>query len=212
MSARKKGITLTIGVLLAFAALVTGIFVAQHMHSKKKIDSSQFHGTLLQQPRQIEQFALVDINNATFDNQNLQGQWTMVFFGFTNCGYLCPTTMSELAKMYHFLEQKNVKPLPQVILISVDPDRDTIEKLKQYVTSFNPHFQGARGDDDAIKKMSHEMGIAYSKQPINGSNENYDVQHSGAIILFNPQGELVAFFTTPHKAELLAQDYQLLTA
>ena len=212
MPAKNNRVRLTVIILLAFAALVTGLFVSQHLNRKKEIDPSRFHGTLLQQPREIEKFALMGIDNAPFDNSSLQGQWTMVFFGFTNCGYLCPTTMAELGKMYRVLENKGVKPLPRVVLISIDPERDTLEKLKQYTTAFNSHFYGARGEDVDVKKMTREMGIAYGKVAIPTATDpnNYDVQHSGAVMLFNPQGQLNAFFTTPHQAQLLAEDYQLL--
>jgi protein SCO1 len=214
MPAKKNRVKLTVILLLAFAALITGLFISQKVNGKKEIDLSQFHGTLLHQPREIEQFALTGIDNSRFDNQSLQGEWTMVFFGFTNCGYLCPTTMAELAKMYRVLENKGVKPLPRVVLISIDPERDTLEKLKSYTTAFNSHFYAARGDDADVRKMTREMGIAYGKVaiPTAADPNNYDVQHSGAVMLFNPQGQLNAFFTTPHQAQLLAEDYQLLVS
>lgn len=136
------------------------------------------------------------------------------FFGFTNCGYLCPTTMAELAKMYRTLEEEGVQPLPRVVMVSIDPDRDNLEKLNQYVKAFDPHFYGARGSDEIVKQMTREMGIAYAKIAIPNDNDphNYDVQHSGAVMVFNPNGELNAFFTTPHQANLLAKDYQLLVS
>lgn len=173
-----------------------------------------FHGTLLEKPREIEQFSLTGIDNKSFTNASLQGQWTIVFFGFTNCGYVCPTTMAELNKMYRLLEEKKVKPLPQIVMVSVDPQRDSLDKLDHYVRAFNPHFYGARGDEDVVRKMTREMGIAYAKVelPNSQNSENYDMQHSAALMLFNPQGELTAFFTTPHQADLLAKDYQLLVS
>ncbi|KTC68147.1 SCO1/SenC family transporter protein [Legionella birminghamensis] len=209
MASQNKRITLTVTLLVAIAAMFAGLFVSQHIHWKKEIDPSQFHGTFLQKPRDIEQFSLTGIDQQSFDNHSLQGQWTMIFFGFTNCGYVCPTTMAELAKMYGILEQQHTKPLPRVVMVSVDPERDDLNTLKNYVLAFNPHFYGARGEQQAVKKMAMEMGIAYEKK-ISGNPDNYDVQHSGAVMLFNPQGELSAFFTTPHRAELLAKDYQLL--
>jgi protein SCO1/2 len=212
MPAKKNRITLTVIVLFAFAALITGLFVSQHISIKKRIDTSKFHGTLLNKPREIEQFVLAGIDNAKFDNQSLQGQWTMMFFGFTSCGYLCPTTMAELAKMYRILNEKGVKPMPKVVMITIDPERDNTDKLKNYATAFNSNFYAAYGEQESLKKMTREMGIAYGKVVSNTitDNNNYDIQHSGAIMLFNPQGELSAFFTTPHQAELLAEDYQLL--
>ncbi len=212
MPDKKNRVILTVAVLVAFMALVLGVFVSQYVFSKKKIDLSQFHGTYLEKAREVNQFSLTGTDQKVFDNTSLQGQWTMMFFGFTNCGYLCPTTMAELAKMYRLLEEKGVKPLPQVMMISIDPERDSLDKLGQYVKAFNPHFYGATGDQNAIKMMTREMGVAYAKVALPNSEDtkNYDMEHTGAVMLFNPKGELTAFFTTPHQAELLARDYQVL--
>jgi protein SCO1/2 len=215
MSVNKtKSVTLTISVLVAIAFLFAGLFISQHMHFNKKIDESEFHGTYLQNPRTVNQFSLVGIDNKPFDNASLQGHWTIVFFGFTNCGFLCPTTMAELSKMYRILEEKGVANLPQVVMISIDPERDSLEKLGHYVNSFHSTFYGARGEEEAVHLLTREMGVAYEKIINKESNDPgaYDVQHSGTVILFNPQGELNAFFTTPHHADLLAKDYMLLVS
>lgn len=214
MSLKSKGVTLTVIFLLGCIGLFAGIFVSQHLHFKKKIDVANFHGTYLKKPRTVNPFALSGIDEMPFDNSSLQGQWTMVFFGFTNCGYLCPTTMAELGKMYRVLEKSGVKQLPRVVMISIDPDRDDLDKLSHYVKAFHPSFYGARGDDDSIKLMTREMGIAYAKvtNKDQADPQKYDVQHSGAVMLFNPQGELNAFFTTPHHAESLAKDYMMLVS
>lgn len=202
------------GFLLAFAGLCSGIFISQHLSSKKKIDVAAFHGTYLEHPRVVNPFHLTGIDQKRFDNSSLQGQWTLVFFGFTQCGYLCPTTMAELNKMYRILEKKGIKDLPHVIMITIDPKRDSLAQLGHYVTAFNPSFYGARGEESSIKRMTREMGIAYAKVLDKNSKdkEHYDVQHSGAVILFNPEGALNAFFTTPHNAALLAKDYSMLVS
>src|ERR1700744_1123951 len=124
MPAQKNRVTLTVIALIALMALFAGLFVSQYFYSKNKIDANNFYGTLLDKPRQIDQFALTGTDNQPFTNASLNGQWTMIFFGFTNCGYVCPTTMAELAKMYRILEEKKVTPLPRVVLISIDPQRD----------------------------------------------------------------------------------------
>lgn len=214
MSVKIKGVHTTVAIVLAIGALFTGLFVSQHIQAKKKIDVAQFNGTYLEHPRAINEFSLTGTDNKTFNNQALQGHWTLVFFGFSNCGYVCPTTMAELGKMYRLLQEQKVKELPQVVMISIDPQRDSLERLSDYVASFQPQFYGARGDEKDIKAMTQEMGIAYAKVINKDStdSQNYDIQHSGAIMLFNPQGELNAFFTTPHRADLLAKDYMLLVA
>ena len=217
MPDKKKRITLTVAFLLAMIALTAGLFVSQHQHAKKTIDASQLNGTLLDEPRALQAFSLIGTDQKPFNNESLKGSWTMVFFGFTHCGYMCPTTMAELGKMYRLLEAKHVTPLPQVVMISIDPKRDSLETLNHYVKAFDVHFYGARGDESAIQAMTRELGIAYLKVARKNTDNatdsaDYDVDHTGSIMLFNPQGELIAFFTSPHQATLLARDYMLLTA
>ncbi len=211
---KKNSIVITVMGLLAFMALVLGLYVSQQLHFTKHIDTEAFNGTLLDSPRKVSAFSLNDIYNQPFNNASLQGHWTMVFFGFTGCGTICPTTMANLSKMYRLLEAKGVQKLPKVVMISVDPERDSMDKLAHYVTSFNAHFLGAYGDEPMLKKMTQELGIAYTKvvKPSTENMQNYDIEHTGTIILFNPHGELSAFFTMPHDASHLAEDYLLLVA
>ena len=205
-------IMITVAGLLGIIALVLGLFVSQQVNLRKSRDLSQFHGTALDKPREVGAFVLTGTDNTPFTNASLQGHWTLLFFGFTNCGSICPTTMAELGKMYHVLEEKKVKTLPHVVMVSVDPERDSLDKLAHYVKAFDPHFYGARGDDQAVKKMTKEVGIVYTKIIRHGHEnlQNYDIEHTGTVILFNPSGELSAFFTMPHQASLLAKDYLLL--
>ncbi len=199
--------------LIAFLSLFAGFFISQKVQNKS-IDVQQFHGTFLDKPRVVQPFSLIGTDSVPFNNASLQGHWTMIFFGFTNCGSICPTTMAELGKMYRLLEKKGIKKLPNVVMISVDPEHDNLDKLSHYVKAFDPHFYGAQGDDDAINAMTKELGVAYAKinLPHEGDSENYDIEHTGTIMLFNPKGELNAFFTTPHYASLLAKDYLLLVS
>ncbi len=204
----------TIAVLFGLAALFAGIFFFQHSHFKQDIDINTFHGTYLKQARPISSFNLIGTDGQPFDNDKLKGQWTMVFFGFTNCGYVCPTTMAELGKTYRLINNKQIKPAPKVVMISIDPARDSLEKLNNYVHSFDAHFYGARGEKDKIKNMTREVGVVYTKVAARKGHapENYDIQHSGAILVFNPKGELNAFFTAPHNAADIAEDYRKLVS
>jgi protein SCO1 len=208
MFCKKNVMTLCI---LGLIALSFGLLLSHH-NRPDKTKYLALHGTYLEHPRKVSAFTLTDTDNKPFDNKSLQGEWTMVFFGFTSCGYLCPTTLAEMGKMYRLLEQQGVKKLPKVVLISLDPERDSIEKLKEYVKAFHPHFEGARGTAPMIQNMTKEMGIAYAQVAIPDVNDQkaYDIQHTGTILLFNPEGQLSMFFTSPHKADLLAEDYALL--
>lgn len=210
---QKNKVTLALAFVLGLTGLMAGIFVFQQLQNAKHLHLSEFHGAYLEKPRTIKQFSIKGINNKPFNNESLQGKWTFVFFGFTRCGSVCPTTMAELAKMQRIIEKKKLT-LPQVVMVTIDPERDSLARLKNYVQAFHPDFLGARGKESRIEALTAELGIAYAKiaKPSETDSDNYDVQHSGAIMLFNPQGQLNAFFTTPHKANVLAKDYALLVS
>ena len=211
MQNNKNQVMRTVAILLAIIGLMLGLVVSHYMHRTSKMDSTRFHGTWLDEPREVAAFDLIG-TEGPFNHANLQHRWTMMFFGFTTCQSICPTTMVELAKMTQLLEKQGVTPLPQVVLVSLDPERDTGKKLHQYVTAFHPQFLGARGENlEAVKAMANEMGVAYTKVALPGDKDkqHYNIEHTGTLMLFNPEGKLCAFFTMPHHAKLLAKDYLL---
>lgn len=213
MSDKKNRVTITVVLLLAIVGLILGLFVSQYVHRVHPMDTSKFHGTWLDKPRSLSAFHLIKTDKTSFDNASLLHHWTMMFFGFTTCSSICPVTMDELSKMVRLLEKNGVKPLPQVVLVSLDPGTDSLEKLKGYVTAFNPDFFGARGESDAaIKTMAKEIGIAYTKVSSSDNGQRYTIDHTGTIMLFDPEGNLTAFFTMPHHAKQLAEDYQWVMA
>lgn len=207
MSQKSGGVGKTIALLLVLAGIFIGAFLFQHIDFKHKINPDQFHGAYLEQPKQIQDFSFTGIDNGAFNKTYLQGHWTLVFFGFTNCPNICPTTMAELSKMYRMLEKKGVDKKPQVVFVSVDPLRDSLEKLEHYVHAFHKDFYAARGEEGQVQAMAHELGVAFAKTPQGSDAQNYDIQHGGAVLLFNPQGELNAILTPPHKAPALVTDY-----
>ncbi len=194
-------------VIIAIIAFVLGLYFANHVFpTQKQAKAEALHGTLLNSPRKLSAFSLRDTNNHLFNNQRLQGHWTFLFFGFTQCSSICPTTMAELGRMYRELQETGVKTLPEVVMISLDPKRDDAETLAHYVRAFNPDFLGARGDLTTVKPLIKELGVAYAKIKLEGKAD-YDIEHTGTIFLVNPKGELIEFFTMPHQANLIKQDY-----
>lgn len=131
------GQRITLLIILAFIAFVLGSFIGTRW--QKPLADQVSVATILPTPRTISPFHLTDMHNHSFTNQSLLGHWTLMFFGFTNCGYICPTTMGALKQVYNTL-QTNKQPLPQIMFISIDPERDTPQKIQQYVTSFDPNF------------------------------------------------------------------------
>ena len=199
-------------MVFAVVALLLGVLVYQKKQQHQSLLLATVQGTILNKPRAIKPFSLTETDGVPFNNTSLRGHWTLLFFGFTHCGSICPTTMAELSKMTRILEAKGVSPLPRVVMISVDPSGDSLAGLRRYVTAFHPSFSGARGDEASIKMMAHEMGIAYTKLASRPGDkpQNDNIEHTGTLLLLNTRGELYGFFTMPHHASQLARDVQLL--
>jgi len=209
---KKKVLVIVSALILMLTGVVADIVYEKHWEAKKRATTAQFHGTLLDTPRPVKAFALTRTDGTPFNQTSLRDQWTMIFFGFTHCGLVCPTTMAELGKMYRLLEEKHVSPLPRVVMVSIDPARDDLAGLRKYVTAFHPNFYGARGSEKMTKAMTSALGIAYAKVATNphAPAPGDDIEHTGAVMLFNPMGKLAAFFTGPHQAKALGDDYDWL--
>jgi len=152
-------------------------------------------------------FALTDHNGKLRHLSDFKGKVTMLFFGYTHCPDACPTTMSELAQVVKLLGDKG-KDL-QVLFVTVDPERDSLEILKSYVPSFNPDFLGLRGDDATTHKVAQDFKIYYAKQASN-SKAGYTIDHSTGIYVFDKQGQIRLFVTNSLKPQDIAHDVGLL--
>ena len=184
-------------VLLAIVAAGGGVWVAKRTSDQAPQLTS---GTWLPQPRPLPEFSLTAETGQPFTIQSLQGHPTLVFFGFTHCPDVCPTT---LAKLNQVAKAANVPKL-KVLLVSVDPQRDTPEQLQRYVHAFNPDFGAVTGDPKEIERVSKEFGVAAVKVDLAGGD--YTVDHSAHVFLLNGQGQRVALFTPPFEIESVAAD------
>ncbi len=163
--------------------------------------------TLLPAPKPVADFRLTDQAGQPFTLDNLKGRWTLAFFGYTHCPDVCPTSMAMLAQVQRQLERDSgAGALPQVVFFSVDPERDTPELLASFVPYFHDSFIGVSGDADVILKLTRQLGIIYGKTGGSGAGD-YLVDHSAAIILFDPAGRFHALFNVPHNPERIASDF-----
>ncbi len=209
-SGKNKKLIFIIVLAIVLVAAVEWYFnFLQNRESEKNI---QIDGILLAKPKEINDFHLMASNGKPFSKENLNGHWTMMFFGFTNCGMICPVTMAALSDMYKQLEKDlPANQMPQVVMVSVDPDRDSVEKMKSYVTSFNPHFIGARADMAETVPLEKQLHVTAVKMQADGADKNqYSINHSAEIMLFNPKGQLQAYFSYPHQAAKIAKEYKLI--
>jgi protein SCO1/2 len=147
-------------------------------------------------------FHLVDQNGKPVSDADMKGRPFLVFFGFTHCPDVCPTTLARLAQV---VKAANVPDL-KVLLVSVDPERDTPELLERYVHAFSPDFGGVTGKPEEIARLAKEFGVAIAKVDMGGGE--YTVDHSAVVFLLNRQGQRVAIFTPPYEVAPVAADLQ----
>lgn len=154
------------------------------------------------------ELALADHNGKATTLADFRGKVVTVFFGFTHCPDVCPTTLAEMAAVMRELgsEAKNV----QVLFVTVDPERDTPQVLKQYVPSFHPAFLGLYGDADALARTAKEFKIVYQRQALPGGG--YSVDHSAGTYIFDTAGRLRLYASYGSGAAKLLHDIRILLA
>jgi protein SCO1/2 len=177
--------------LIAFIALVIGVVVAINIAppGAKKTQ----HVSLYPQARALPDFQLVDHNNQAFTPTNLIGHWSLVFVGYTYCPDICPTTLAELKSIYPELQKINSDFPIQVVLLSVDPKRDTPERLNEYINFFHTDFIAVTGGHPHLFPVVRAMGMMYSMSQ-STDNPNYLVDHSSSIVVVNPKAQVVGRF------------------
>ena len=178
-------------------AAAAGFWLARELDSSGPALAS---GTWLPTARPIADFHLTDDAGNAFTPARLQGRPSLVFFGFTHCPDVCPTTLVKLAQV----KKAAALPALQVLLITIDPQRDTPALLSQYVHAFDPQFIGLTGDPGAITKLAAEFGIAVARVELPGGD--YTMDHSAAVFLLDDHGREVGVFTPPFDIEHFAQD------
>ena len=162
--------------------------------------------TVLPQPRALPSLALVRHDGSALDTSFFRGHWTLVFFGFTQCPDVCPTTLTTLAQMKKQLADLPAGQQPRVLLVSVDPERDTPAILKPYVTFFDPSFLGATGTLAATTQAATAFSVPFAKVPLPGGG--YTLDQGAGLFVVSPAGALVAYSSPPLDATVLARDYR----
>ncbi len=159
-------------------------------------------GTWLPQPRALAAFQLTDATGTPFTSARLAGHPTLLYFGFTHCPDVCPTTLATLAQL------RKAPPLPQVqvVFVSIDPDRDSAELLKAYLAAFDPQFIGVRGPSAALAPLLRSLSAIAVRQNLPGGD--YTMDHSATLYLLDTHARLVAVFSPPFSVAALSADLQ----
>lgn len=205
--AHQRGIRLTVALVLVFIVIVVGGFVYTMVKPRALSDSAlrANNALMFEAVRDIGDFSLIDDNKKAFTPADLRGKWSLLFFGYTFCPDICPTTLAQLNQFYGKLEPQQAKDT-QVIMVSVDPARDDAAKLHEYVRYFNPQFRGVTGDFLALQKFATALNIPFSKVP--GGGDHYQIEHGDNIAIIDPQGHYIGFFKSPHELSKLVTNYR----
>ena len=193
---QSRGIKLTVLALAVFIAIIVAGFV--HRISLPRILTAtemQINGLyVFETPRDFGEINLVDHRGKAFTAARLEGGWTLIFFGFTFCPDVCPTTMSFLNEFVGQLEGTEVEDTA-VVMVSVDPARDTVAQLADYVPFFNQEFIGVTGEFLDIHRFATALNTPFRK--VAGQGGDYQVDHSANVVLINPRGDYHGFFKAP---------------
>ena len=191
-----RGVRWTIAGVLVFIFLIVASFV--HRVGEPRVMSlaeTRANGLFVfDTPRDPGEFELLDHKGKSFSRAQLLGRWTLVFFGFTHCPDICPTTMVELADLKSQLASTEAEAT-QVVMVSVDPARDTPERLSEYVPYFHPEFLGVTGDFAAILSFAQRLNAPFRK--LSEPDGDYQMEHTANVVLMNPRGDYHGFFRAP---------------
>jgi protein SCO1 len=157
-------------------------------------------GTALPQPREVGEFAFTDDRGAPFTRERLEGRWTLLFTGFTNCPDVCPATLALMRALRQRVPREDL----QFVFVSVDPERDTPEVIAAYLAHFGTGLAGATGAREEIERFTAGLGLAQVRNP--GVGGEYTVDHSTAFVLIDPRARLAGYFSAPHALDAIAAD------
>lgn len=193
---QSRGIKITVALVVVFMLMVIAGFVYRINQPRAMTQAEMLaNGTiLLETPRDLGDFKLVDHRGQVFTPERLRGHWTLVFFGFTHCPDICPTTMAFLNQFMQQLTGTEVDDT-RVVMISVDPARDSVEQLADYVSFFNREFIGVTGEFLDIHRLATSLNTPFRKVPL--EDGDYTVDHGGNVMVINPRGDYHAFFRRP---------------
>ncbi len=205
----KKWVQTTLPVAILVGLVAVAIYMLFPRANEPGMQQAvSIHGIYFTEPNYLNPFQLKSTRGKSFTDEDLLGHWTLMFFGFTHCPDVCPTTLALLNTAIEDFKKTSPKfKAPEVVFVSVDPARDKIEAMKKYIDYFNPNFMGATGSDESLQQLTRQTGIAYDKMILDDAHpENYVMEHSTSIILINPRGAIQAIFTAPHDAVTLSNE------
>lgn len=193
----------TVFILVAIVALIVGLTVQRVLLNKGSGDQTAMIDAgiiLLPQSRNLPDLNMTDQDGAPVAVDELNGKWTLLFFGYTFCPDICPTTLAQIRQIKSELSEEDAGKL-RVVLVSVDPNRDTPQRLKEYLGFFDKQYVGLTASVADIQKLANAVSIPFI--PADTSKPNYTVDHSGNLALLGPDGTQRGFIRAPLNGQKL---------
>ena len=190
--------------IVAAASLVLGIALSWAV-SRSQPPELETLRWLGDRARPLPAFELFDHHGGMVNRESLQDQWSLMFFGYTQCPDICPGSMQTMDQIIQAVEAESIEDF-QVYFVSVDPYRDTPELIKTYVDYFNPKIIGSSNTEAKLRELTGFLGIRHQAHRKSEDDTTYLVDHSGHFLLFNPQAEFTGLFSAPHDASVIARD------
>jgi protein SCO1/2 len=186
--------------------MLLGIAAWWYLGPPRREPPPEIGGYVLAEPRALPAVLLVDEPDARFQTADFAGHWSFLYFGYTFCPDVCPLALVQLANLKKLLAAELPAEQIDYYLISVDPQRDTPARLREYVAYFDPSFRGLTGATDALAQLAAATETLFVV-PESQDTEQYLVSHSSNVVLLNPNGDIHAVFTPPHDSARLAADF-----
>ena len=202
-------LNITALILIAAFAAAVGLWAGNRYFTTPaapKLDSA----LLYPQPRALPDFHLNQANGQPLTLADWRGHWNIVYFGYTACPDVCPTTLQTLKSAWNELGKRGLKDKIRIDFISVDPERDSADVLAKYVGFFSPDFIAASGSDEELTRITRALGLVYSRTK--KDDGTIEVDHSGSAVIIDPQGQLAGIFRPPAVAQDVANDMTTLVA
>lgn len=208
----------TLLILLVALATGAGLMAAEFVFDRERAPAPAAPPMktvrLMSAPRALPDFALRQSDRTQLVPGELRGHWTVVFIGFTFCPDICPTTLAELAQAQNRWATLPESTRPRVLFVSVDPERDTIEKTGEYAHAFHKDTLAATADLPALEAFTKSLSMVFAKIPLSDDAppDQYTIDHSGFLVVLDPQGRMAGLIRPPFQPKAIAEDLAALTA
>ncbi len=187
-------------VLVAVIAVIAGVWLGQETNHEPVLKPPVIQGAIYPQAKVLNDFEITNHLSQRLTKDDFKNHWSLFFVGYTHCPDICPTTMAVMTQVSEYMREQEMPP-PQIVFLSIDPKRDTVQLLKQYVEYFDKDFVGLTGTEAQVQALSIQLNAVYRKAPGSSgkmTEDDYLMDHSSALMLLNPDGNLQSILTAPH--------------